>query len=108
MALNVVTVFGGAGFVGRYVVRKLAAKGLRVRVAIREPEDALYLKTAGDVGQVTPVQANIRNEDSIRKALQGSDAVINLVGILYESGKQKFDKVHAEAAGAIARIAKEE
>lgn len=107
MALNMVTVFGGAGFVGRYVVRKLAAQGLRVRVACRDPETGLYLKTTGDVGQVTPIQANIRNEASVRAAIAGSDAVINLVGILHETGKQKFDKVHGEAAGMIARLSKE-
>lgn len=102
---KMVTVIGGSGFVGRQVVQDLAAAGARVRVACRDPEAALSLKPMGDVGQVTPVQANIRDEASIRAAVQGADAVVNLVGILAEGGKQKFRSVQAEGPGIAARAA---
>lgn len=103
---ELVTVFGGSGFVGRQVVRKLAHLGCRVRVAGRNPEDAMPLKPAGDVGQIVPVQANIRHEGSIRAAVSGADAVINLVGILYESGAQTFDMVHEEGGRRVAEAAR--
>lgn len=102
---RVVTVFGGSGFLGRHVVRALAKRGWRVRVAVRRPNEALFLKTAGAVGQVAIMQANIRDEESVRKAVQGVDAVINLVGILYESGKQKFTSVQAGGARIAAQAA---
>ncbi len=105
MSLKLVTVFGGSGFVGRHVVQRLAAQGIRVRVAVRDPERALFCRTMGDVGQVTPIQANIRNEASIKAAIKGADAVINLVGILTEGGRQKFDTVQTWGAGAVARAA---
>ena len=106
MASELVTVFGGSGFIGSQVVRALARRGCRVRVAVRDPEDALPLKTAGDVGQITPVQANIRHDGSVAAAVEGADAVINLVGILYETENQKFETVHAMGAGRIAKAAK--
>lgn len=107
MATNeLITVFGGSGFIGRHVIRRLAKRGARVRAAVRQPNLAGYLKPMGDVGQIEPVQVNVRYESSIAHALRGTDAVINLVGILYESGPQKFAAVQAQGAGAIARAAK--
>ncbi len=100
-----VTVFGGSGFIGRQVVRELARAGAGVRVAVRRPDRALFLKTMGDVGQVTPVAANIRDDASVAAAVEGSDAVVNLVGILYQAGRQTFDAVHREGAERIARAA---
>jgi len=106
MARGLVTVFGGSGFIGRYVVQRLARTGWQVRVAVRRPDEALFLKTAGDVGQVTPIAANIRDDRSVAAAVAGADAVVNLVGILYESGRQKFDDVQAKGAGRVAAAAK--
>jgi NADH dehydrogenase len=105
MAYSVVTVFGGAGFLGRSVVRALARQGVQVRVACRRPDEALRCKPMGDVGQVAPVAANIRDDASVAAAVDGADAVINLVGILYESGRQRFDAVHRDGAGRIAEAA---
>ncbi|MEQ8440809.1 MAG: complex I NDUFA9 subunit family protein [Alphaproteobacteria bacterium] len=107
MASELVTVFGGTGFIGRQVVRELARRGCRVRVAVRDPEEALPLKPAGDVGQITPVQANIRHDGSVRAAVEGADAVVNLVGILYEGETQKFETVHSMGAGRVAKAARE-
>ncbi len=104
----IVTVFGGSGFVGRYIVQALAHAGYRVRVAVRRPNEAMFTMTYGTVGQVQPVQANIRDDASTRAAIAGTVAVVNCVGILFPDGKQKFDAVQAEGAGRIARIAKEE
>jgi uncharacterized protein YbjT (DUF2867 family) len=98
MAGRLVTVFGGSGFIGRHLVRRLAQGGDRVRVAVRHPDSALFLKTMGDVGQVTPVQANLRDDRSVAAAVAGADAVVNLVGILYSRGKQSFSAVHHEGA----------
>lgn len=105
MTPKLVTVFGGSGFIGRQVVRRLAALGCQVRVAVRDPEAALPLKTAGDVGQIAPVQANVRHEKTVRAAVEGADAVVNLTGILYESENQRFDAVHARGAAVIAEAA---
>lgn len=105
MAPRLVTVFGGSGFVGRYVVREIARTGARVRVAVRRPNEAHFLKPMGDVGQVVPIQANIRNEASVARALQGADAVVNLVGILNETSRQSFDAVHNRGAARIAECA---
>lgn len=102
----VVTVFGGSGFIGRYVVEKLAKRGWMIRVAVRRPDDALFLKTAGQLGQIAPIAANIRDQRSVEAAVAGADAVINLVGILFESGPQRFDKVQAEGPGRIAAAAR--
>ena len=100
-----VTVFGGSGFLGRHIVHALARRGCRVRVAVRRPNDAMFLRPMGVVGQVEPVQANIRDDASVNAALMGADAVVNLVGILHESGKQTFEAVQADGAGRIAKAA---
>ncbi|MEF3367671.1 complex I NDUFA9 subunit family protein [Methylocystis sp. 9N] len=103
---RVVTVFGGSGFVGRYVVRALARDGWRVRVACRRPDLAFHLQPLGGVGQVMAVQANLRHPDSVAAALRGAEAVVNLVGILAETGAQKFASVQAGGARAVAEAAK--
>jgi len=102
---RVVTVFGGSGFVGRYVVRALARDGWRVRVACRRPDLAFHLQPLGVPGQVMPVQANLRNPASVAAALRGAEAVVNLVGVLAESGAQTFSAVQAEGARAVAEAA---
>ncbi len=100
------TVIGGSGFIGRHVVRRLARAGWLVRAAVRRPNEALFLKPMGDVGQITPVAANIRDERSIAAAVAGAAAVVNLVGVLYEGGRQRFEAIHAEGAGRVARLSK--
>ncbi|MBS7803077.1 complex I NDUFA9 subunit family protein [Rhizobiales bacterium TNE-4] len=105
-ANQLVTVFGGSGFIGRHVVRALAKRGYRVRVACRRPDLAFFLQPLGNVGQIHAMQANLRYPDSVAAAVQGADAIVNLVGILTEGGKQRFDAVQAEGAAAIARAAK--
>ncbi len=105
MDIGVVTVFGGAGFIGRYVVQALARAGASVRVACRRPEEANACLPMGDVGQIVPVAANIRDADSVAAALAGSDAVVNLVGVLYERGRQTFEAVHHQGAATVARAA---
>jgi uncharacterized protein YbjT (DUF2867 family) len=102
---QLVTVFGGSGFIGRHLVRALAKRGYRVRAAVRRPDLALFLQPLGSVGQVVPVQANLRYPDSVRRALDGADAVVNLVGILAEDGRQTFDAVQAGGARAVAEAA---
>jgi NADH dehydrogenase len=102
----VVTVFGGSGFLGRYVVQALARAGCRIKVAVRRPDLAVHLRPLGGVGQIALIQANVRDEASVAEALRGSDAAVNLVGILQPSGRQKFKAVHAEAAGRIAKAAR--
>jgi uncharacterized protein YbjT (DUF2867 family) len=102
---DVVTVFGGSGFIGRYVVRRLAREGWQVRVAVRRPDQALFCKTAGHVGQVVPVAVNIRDAASVRAAVSGASAVVNLVGILFQARKQRFDAVHAQGAANVASAA---
>jgi uncharacterized protein YbjT (DUF2867 family) len=102
---GLVTVFGGSGFVGRHVVRALAKQGWRVRVAVRRPDLAGHLQPMGGVGQIMPLQANLRYPDSVMRAVQGADAVVNLVGILFESGRQSFHHVQAEGPRAIAMAA---
>lgn len=104
----IVTIFGGSGFIGRYVAQRMARAGWRVRVAVRRPDEAGFVRPYGTVGQVEPVQANIRDEASTRRAIAGADAVVNCVGILVASGKQQFETVVAEGAARIARIAAEE
>ena len=106
MKHNVVTVFGGAGFVGRYVVRAFAQQGAQVRVACRRPEEAMRCKPMGDVGQIVPIAANIRNAESVATAVAGADAVVNLVGVLYKRGPQTFDSLHIDGARTVAAAAK--
>ncbi|MET4699811.1 uncharacterized protein YbjT (DUF2867 family) [Constrictibacter sp. MBR-5] len=102
-----VTVFGGSGFIGRYLVKRLAAEGTVVRVAVRRPGDADFLKPLGAVGQIVPVAANVRDPASVRAAVAGVEAVVNLVGILQEGGKQTFQGVQAEGAANVAAAARE-
>ncbi len=102
---RLVTVFGGSGFVGRHVVRALAKRGWRVRAAVRRPDLAGHLQPMGSVGQIMPVQANLRYPDSVMRAVDGADAVVNLVGILFEQGKQGFNAVQTEGPRAIAKAA---
>jgi uncharacterized protein YbjT (DUF2867 family) len=105
MAQRLATVFGGSGFIGRYVVTNLARDGWLVRVAVRRPDEALFLKTAGAIGQVTPVATNVRDRPSVARAVQGADAIVNLVGILHETGRQRFQAVQAGGARTIAEEA---
>lgn len=104
---KLVTIYGGSGFVGRYIARRMAKAGWRVRVAVRRPNEALFVKPYGVVGQVEPILCNIRDDDSVRAALMGADAVVNCVGILVENGKNRFDAVQAEGPARIARLAAE-
>ena len=103
--MGTVTVIGGAGFVGRYLVTRLAKQGNQVRVAVRDPEAAGFLKPMGGVGQVQPIQANIRNEASIQRAVAGADTVINLTGVMFPAGSQSFQAVHEDGAEPVARAA---
>ncbi len=103
---GLVTIFGGSGFIGRSLVKRLAAAGYRVRVAVRDPEGALFLKPMGAVGQIELVAANVRDDASVARAVRGADAVVSLVGILAEHGKQTFTAVHAEGPARIARASK--
>ena len=103
---EMITVFGGSGFVGRYVVRELAKAGWRVRVATRRPHLANFLKPMGAVGQIQLMQANVRDADSVARAVEGAHGVVNLVGILAESGRQSFHALQARGAGGIAQAAK--
>lgn len=104
---KLVTIYGGSGFVGRYIARRLAKEGWRVRVAVRRPNEAMHVKPYGTPGQVEPVLCNIRDDASVRAVMQGADAVVNCVGILAEDGKNRFDAVQAEGPGRVARIASE-
>jgi NADH dehydrogenase len=99
---GLVTVFGGSGFVGSQIVRALARKGSRVRVAVRNPGRGYRLRMLGDVGQIEVVQANIRDTPSIERALAGAEACVNAVAVLYESGRQRFEALHVDGARAVA------
>jgi len=105
---NLVTIYGGSGFVGRYIAQKMAKQGWRVRVAVRRPNEALFVRPFGAVGQVEPVLCNIRDDDSVRAAMRGADAVVNCVGTFDAGGKNSFDAVHVQGAGRVARLAAEE
>lgn len=105
MAQKLAVVFGGSGFVGRYLVRHLASAGWRVRVAVRDTQRAQFLKPAGDLGQVSFAPTSITNPASIAAAVEGADAVINLVGILLEHGPRTFQAVHVDGAVAVAQAA---
>src|SRR5262245_52988454 len=103
---KLVTIFGGAGFIGRHVVRALAKRGYRIRVAVRRPDLAVHVQPLGNMGQIQPVQANVRVRWSVDRAVEGADHVINLVGILYESGRQTFNNVQDFGARAVAEAAR--
>lgn len=105
---KLVTIIGGSGFVGRYVAQRLARRGWRVRVACRRPNEAMFVKPYGVVGQVEPVQCNIRNEASLRSVVRGADAVVNCVGVLWQAGQNTFQACQSDGAGRAARIAAEE
>jgi NADH dehydrogenase len=105
---NLVTVFGGSGFIGTQTVRQLAKAGWRIRVAVRNPNLAYRMRMHGDVGQIDLVQANIRNRASIQRALEGATAAVNLVGVLYETGRQGFQAIHAMGARTVAEVAREQ
>lgn len=107
MPSKIVTVFGGAGFLGRHLIRTLCRQGWRVRVATRRPHLAGDARLAGDVGQVQLIQANVRNRASVRRAIEGSDAVVNLVSILYETGNQTFNGTQSLGAANVAQVAAE-
>lgn len=105
---KLVTVFGGSGFVGRHIVRTLAKRGYRVRVAVRRPDLAGHLQPLGGVGQIMAVQANLRNRASVDRAIKGADHVVNCVGILFESGRNTFASVQDFGARAVAEAARAE
>jgi uncharacterized protein YbjT (DUF2867 family) len=102
---SVATVFGGSGFIGRYIVKRLAHKGFVVRVAVRDTERALFLKPMGGVGQVVPLHASLTNEATVHRAIEGADLVVNAVGILAERRRGDFQRIQADGAGLVARLA---
>jgi uncharacterized protein YbjT (DUF2867 family) len=102
---NVATVFGGSGFIGRYVVQRLADRGYVVRAAVRDPESALFLKPMGAVGQIVPLYTSIIIEGTVQRAVEGAELVVNLVGTLSERKAGDFERVHAEGAARVARLA---
>ncbi|WP_108662494.1 complex I NDUFA9 subunit family protein [Acuticoccus kandeliae] len=104
---KLVTVFGGSGFIGRYLVRSLARRGWRIRVAVRRPDLVGHLQPMGLVGQIQPIQANVRDPQAVRAAVAHADAVVNFVGILAQSRKQTFEGVHAEGARLVAEATRE-
>lgn len=104
---KLVTIFGGSGFVGRYIARRMAKEGWRVRVAVRRPNEAIFVRPYGAVGQVEPILANIRDDASVAAAIAGADAVVNCVGVLTERGKNGFEAVQTEGAARIARLSAE-
>ncbi|RBI77554.1 complex I NDUFA9 subunit family protein [Roseovarius sp. TE539] len=105
---KLVTIYGGSGFVGRYIARRLAQAGWRIRVAVRRPNEAMHVKPYGVVGQVEPVFCNIRDDASVRAVMKGADAVVNCVGTFDRKGRNNFDAVQHEGAERIARLAAEE
>ena len=105
--MRIVTIFGGSGFIGRYVAHRMARDGWRVRVAVRRPNEALFVRTYGVVGQVEPIQANIRDEASTRAAIRGAEAVINCVSVPFEEF-HRLQSDQVQGAGRVARIATEE
>lgn len=106
MDRRVVTVFGGSGFVGRHLVRRLAADGWVIRVGVRDTESAAFLKVFGDPGQIVPMSADVTEPVGVARAADGAQAVINLVGILYERGRRTFERIHVEGAANVARAAR--
>jgi uncharacterized protein YbjT (DUF2867 family) len=106
MGYRRVAVIGASGFIGRYVVKRLAARGIRVAAVVRNVEAAKFLQPMGDVGQIARLGANILDDARLAAAIAGADTVINLAGILYESGRQRFAAVHASAPGRLGALAK--
>jgi NADH dehydrogenase len=107
MQANRIVVFGGSGFVGRYVVDRLAETGARIVVPSRRPTQAEFLRSCGNVGQIALPAVDIRDPDSVKSIVKGADTVINLVGLLYEKGRRNFQSIHVDAAGRLAEIASE-
>ena len=105
MSSELIVVFGGSGFLGRHLVRALAKRHYRIRVAVRRPDLAYHLQPLGRVGQIHAVQANLRHPASVQAAMRGAGVVVNLVGILTPSGAQTFDSVQARGAGTVANAA---
>jgi len=103
--MRTVTIFGGSGFVGRYLVQKFAERGDLIRVAVRNPLAAQFLKPLGEIGQITLVQSSLSNPNQVEKSIRGADLVINLVGILFEKGSQTFEAIHVEGARCVAEKA---
>ena len=106
MSTSLVTVFGGTGFLGRHTVRALAKAGMRIRVAVRHPNEGFFLRPMGSVGQIALVKCNVREPEQVMAAVQGADAVVNLTGVLFSSGEQSFEAMHVEAAESVAVAAK--
>src|SRR5476651_2472463 len=102
---TLITVYGGSGFLGRHVVRALAKRDYRIRVAVRRPELAFHLQPLGRVGQIHAVQANLRHAPSVDAAARDAQVLVNLVGILGEGGRQRFDAVHTYGAEQVALAA---
>ncbi len=105
MTRNVVTIFGGSGFIGRHVVKRFAKAGWIVRAAMRDPVSGGFLKTMGEPGQVVPIRVDVTDAKAVRDAVTGAHCVVNLVGILFESGKRRFDTIHTQAAATVAQAA---
>ncbi|WP_127145110.1 complex I NDUFA9 subunit family protein [Pelagibacterium montanilacus] len=101
------TIFGGSGFVGTQVVQELARRGYRIRVAVRRPDLAGHVRMFGFPGQIQPIQANLRYPESVAAAVAGADLVVNLVGILFEKGRQKFDTIQTQGAATVATAARQ-
>ncbi len=104
---KLVTIYGGSGFIGRYIARRMAKEGWRVRVATRRPNDALFVRPYGTVGQVEPMFCNIRDDASVRAVMQGADAVVNCVGTFDKGGRNSFEVIQHQGAARIARLATE-
>ncbi len=102
---NVATVFGGSGFLGRYVVQRLASAGYVTRIAVRDPESAMFLRPMGRVGQIVPMFASLAQEATVARAVEGAALVVNLVGILAERRAGDFQRIQADGAGRIATLA---
>lgn len=100
-ANKLVTIFGGSGFIGTQLVQELARRGYRIRVAVRRPDLAGHVRPLGNVGQIQPIQANLRNADSVQRAVRGADIVINLVGIRFERGRQQFRAVQTDRKSVV-------
>jgi len=105
MTNSLVTVFGGSGFLGRYLVRQLSERGFRVRIAVRDTQKSMFLKPAGNLGQITSIPASINDQDSVIRAIEGADWVVNLVGIFFERRHRTFQAMHVDGARKIAEVA---